>query len=76
MCYNRTMINQTNELFSSKQKRLAVDSAIGSVRLEGLEPPKNAKILLNQYANGEITVEELQSKALEDIKNNSELALI
>ncbi len=70
------MINQTNELFSSKQKRLAVESAIGSVRLEGLEPPKNAKILLNRYANGEITVEELQSKALEDVKNNPELALI
>jgi hypothetical protein len=70
------MKNKTNELFSSKQKRLAVDSAIGSVRLEGLEPPKNAKVLLNQYANGEITVEELQSKALEDVKNNPVLALI
>ena len=44
----------------AREKRAqAIDSAIASVRLEGLEPPGEAKAIFQRYVDGEVTAEEM-----------------
>lgn len=46
-------------------RRTAVSSALASFRMEGLEPDAATAALLNQYAAGSISLEQLGS-AIED----------
>jgi hypothetical protein len=48
-----------------KQREKTVESALASVRIEGLEVSDTLKIKLKQYVNGELTIGEI----MEDIKN-------
>ncbi len=51
-----------------QQLQQAVASAIGSVRIERLEPSAAAISRLELYAKGEITLEDLRSQTLEQYK--------
>jgi hypothetical protein len=66
--YNIVMNRQITEHSTPTQKQAVVNAAIGSVRLEGFEPSESALNLMDEYVNGHITVEELQTKALEEAK--------
>jgi hypothetical protein len=62
------MNRQITEQSTSTQKKAVVNAAIGSVRLEGFEPSESTLNLMEEYVNGQITVDELQAKALEEAK--------
>jgi hypothetical protein len=42
-----------------QQRSREVDNALASVRMEGLEPSAEAKVLFQRYIDGELTSEEL-----------------
>ncbi len=42
-------------------RRLAVENAIGTMRIEGLDPDETTKRILSLYANGEIGLSETSS---------------
>jgi hypothetical protein len=44
-----------------RERRLAVESALGSMRIEGMEPEQEAREILERYANGEISLPEMRS---------------
>ena len=44
------------------ERQSNVDSAIGSVRLEGLEPSDEAKAIFQRYVDGELTSEEMDKE--------------
>lgn len=46
-------------------RRRAVAAALGSLRLEGLEPDGRTRALLERYARGELTDDELERLAVE-----------
>jgi hypothetical protein len=46
-------------------RALAVENAVASVRLEGLEPPDEAKTIYQRYVNGELTLDEM-GRAIDD----------
>ena len=50
-------------------RKKAVNSAIWSVKAEGLKPTKSAKENLRQYASGRISVSEMRSKALSNAQS-------
>jgi hypothetical protein len=41
------------------ERSAILEAAIGSVRIEGLEPTDSAKRIFQRYADGELTVEEM-----------------
>jgi hypothetical protein len=41
------------------QRAREVDNALASVRMEGLEPSDEAKVMFKRYVDGEMTSEEL-----------------
>jgi hypothetical protein len=41
------------------ERRLAVDNAIGTMRIENLEPDETTKQILSRYASGEIELPEM-----------------
>lgn len=43
------------------QRVREVNNALASVRLEGLEPSDEAKVLFQRYVDGEVTSEELDN---------------
>lgn len=43
------------------QRSNAMDNAIASVRLEGLEPSDEAKAIFERYVDGELTADEMDS---------------
>jgi hypothetical protein len=61
---NRQITSQSTTL----QKQQVVNAAIASVRMEGFEPTKSARDLLEKYVEGKITVNELQDKGLANAK--------
>ena len=47
--------------FEDSQFRKALaDSALGSMRLEGLEPPPDAEAIVQRFVDGELSAEELR----------------
>jgi hypothetical protein len=42
------------------ERQSEIDSAIASVRLEGLEPSDEAKAIFQRYADGELTSDEME----------------
>jgi hypothetical protein len=44
------------------ERRLHVDNALASVRLEGLEPTEAAKAIFARYVAGEISADDLNSE--------------
>jgi hypothetical protein len=46
-------------------RRLAVESAVGSMRIEGLEPDETSTQIISRYANGEIELAEM-NRLLDD----------
>jgi hypothetical protein len=44
------------------ERRLHVDNALASVRLEGLEPTEPAKAIFARYIAGEISADDLNSE--------------
>ncbi len=62
------MNRQITEQSSPKQKQAVIDAAIGSIRLEGFEPSQSTLSLMEEYVRGEISVDELQMKALKEAK--------
>lgn len=51
-----------------KQREASVDNAIGSLRLEGLEPDQQTIDDLRAEARGEISMEEVRARALTRIQ--------
>jgi len=41
------------------ERQARIERAIGSVRLEGLEPTDAAKSIFQRYVDGELTIEEM-----------------
>ena len=62
------MNRQITEQSTPQQKHQVVNAAIASVRIEGFEPSQSAINLLDEYAEGKITVDELQTKGLAEAK--------
>ncbi len=59
----------TKSSMTLEQKRIqAINSAIASVRAEGLEPSAATQQRLKQYAQGKITAEQLQHDTLAEAK--------
>ena len=56
------MKGKVSKKFTLTQRKHAVLSALGSVREEGFEPSDDAKILMDEYIEGKITVDELLAK--------------
>jgi hypothetical protein len=44
---------------TSEERKANLDSAIASVRLEGLEPTDSALDIFRRYADGELAIEEM-----------------
>jgi hypothetical protein len=42
-------------------RRLAVESALGSLRIEGMEPEPEAREILDRFARGEMSLTEMRS---------------
>ena len=62
------MNRQITEQSTPTQKQAVIDAAVGSVRLEGFEPSDSTLSLMEEYVKGEITVDQLQTMALEEAK--------
>ena len=41
------------------ERARAIDNALASVRMEGLEPSEEGKAIMQRYVDGEITIEEM-----------------
>jgi hypothetical protein len=50
----------TNEI-ELDNRRLAVESALGSLRIEGMELESEGREILDRFANGEMTLPEMRS---------------
>lgn len=50
----------TNEI-ELDNRRLAVESALGSLRIEGMERESEGREILDRFANGEMTLPEMRS---------------
>lgn len=44
-----------------ENRRLAVESALGSLRIEGMELEPEGREILDRFANGEMTLPEMRS---------------
>lgn len=51
-----------------ERRQRAVDAAVGSVKAEGLNPSAKTKKRLKDYAEGKITVAQLRSATLDEVK--------
>jgi hypothetical protein len=59
----------TTKLTNAKRQQLIVQ-ALASVRVEGLEPSMATKQRLAHYAQGQISVTELQEQTLAEVKQS------
>ena len=44
---------------AQEQRAREIDNALASVRMEGLEPSEESKVIFQRYVNGELTSEEM-----------------
>jgi len=45
--------------YDRAQRQLAIENALATVRLEGLEPSDETKDIFDRYVNGEITADQM-----------------
>jgi Antitoxin VbhA len=45
--------------YEKAERQARIQRAIGSVRLEGLEPTEGAKLIFDRYVSGELTIEQM-----------------
>lgn len=56
---------------STEQRKQAVNAAIGSVRLEGLNPSKASVDRLDRYASGKISATQMRSEAVAEVRRTA-----
>ena len=44
---------------AQEQRAKEIDNALASVRMEGLEPSEESKVIFQRYVDGELTSEEM-----------------
>lgn len=44
---------------AQEQRAREIDNALASVRMEGLEPSEESKVIFQRYVDGEVTSEEM-----------------
>ena len=64
------MNRQITEVSTPEQKLAAVNATIASVHIEGFEISEPIRDLMQEYAEGKISMSELQDKGLLEVKTS------